>query len=173
MKNVKKNAIFFKLFWYKVFVHWKLKLLNFLVDSVLLYCKEGAGSWLLWATRGVRNPNFHVAITHASHICSQFHKEWMQCKECNWSGAFGPSITRNLIMHVSVKGNLHKAQQWSKSIFTFWSLSPAPHSLWLSLVIAYMYYIIGTTHNSLATKWPFFYSAQWFNKLYYHVTIRQ
>ena len=29
------NAIFFKLFWYKVFVHWELKLLNFLVDSVL------------------------------------------------------------------------------------------------------------------------------------------
>ena len=27
LKNVKKNAIFFKLFWYKVFVHWKLKLL--------------------------------------------------------------------------------------------------------------------------------------------------
>ena len=35
LKNVKKNAIFFKLFWYKVFVHWKLKLLNSLVDSVL------------------------------------------------------------------------------------------------------------------------------------------
>ena len=35
-KNVKKNAIFLKLFWYKVFVHWKLKLLNFLVDSVLI-----------------------------------------------------------------------------------------------------------------------------------------
>ena len=33
LKNVKKNAIFFKLFRYKVFVHWKLKLLNFLVDS--------------------------------------------------------------------------------------------------------------------------------------------
>ena len=31
-----KNAIFFNLFWYKVFVHWKLKLLNFLVDSVLI-----------------------------------------------------------------------------------------------------------------------------------------
>ena len=74
---------------------------------------------------------------------------------------------------LSVKGNLHKAQQWSKSIFTFWSLSPTPHNLWLSLVIAYMYYIIGTTHNFLATKWPYFYSAQWFNKLYYHVTIRQ
>ena len=36
LENVKKNAIFFKLFWYKVFVHWKLKLLNFLVDSVLI-----------------------------------------------------------------------------------------------------------------------------------------
>ena len=36
LKNVKKkNAIFFKLFWYKVFAHWKLKLLNFLMDSVL------------------------------------------------------------------------------------------------------------------------------------------
>ena len=36
LKDVKKkNAMFFKLFWYKAFVHWKLKLLNFLVDSVL------------------------------------------------------------------------------------------------------------------------------------------
>ena len=34
-KNNEKNAIFFKLFWYKVFVHWELKLLNFVVDSVL------------------------------------------------------------------------------------------------------------------------------------------
>ena len=31
-----KNAICFKLFRYKIFVHWKLKLLNFLVDSVLI-----------------------------------------------------------------------------------------------------------------------------------------
>ena len=37
LKNVKKNAIFFKLFWYKVFVHWELKLLNFLVDCVLIF----------------------------------------------------------------------------------------------------------------------------------------
>ena len=32
-----KNAKFFKLFCFFVFVHWKLKLLNFLVDSVLNY----------------------------------------------------------------------------------------------------------------------------------------
>ena len=35
MKIVKKNSIFCKLFWQKVFVHWELKLLNFLVNSVL------------------------------------------------------------------------------------------------------------------------------------------
>ena len=28
--------ILFKLFWYKFFVYWKLKLLNFLMDSVLI-----------------------------------------------------------------------------------------------------------------------------------------
>ena len=40
MKNVKKNAIgLIKIFWYSVytvFSHWKLKLLNFLMDSVLI-----------------------------------------------------------------------------------------------------------------------------------------
>ena len=34
LKNVKKNVICLKLFWYKAFVDWKLKLLNFLVDSI-------------------------------------------------------------------------------------------------------------------------------------------
>ena len=37
LEKCKKNAVFFKLFWYKVFVHWKLKFLNFLVDSVLKF----------------------------------------------------------------------------------------------------------------------------------------
>ena len=36
----KKNAMLFILFWYKVFVHSILKLLNFLVDSVLNYPRE-------------------------------------------------------------------------------------------------------------------------------------
>ena len=38
-KMLKKTVIYFKLFWYKEFVHWKLKLLNFLVGSVLISCK--------------------------------------------------------------------------------------------------------------------------------------
>ena len=36
LKKCKKNAIFFKLLWYKVFVHWGLKLLNFLGNSLLI-----------------------------------------------------------------------------------------------------------------------------------------
>ena len=39
-KMYKKNAILFKLFWYKIFVLWKLKLLNFLTDSVLILICE-------------------------------------------------------------------------------------------------------------------------------------
>ena len=35
LEKCKKECIFFKLFWYKFFVHWKLKLINFLMDSVL------------------------------------------------------------------------------------------------------------------------------------------
>ena len=34
-KNVKKDAICLKLFWYKGLVHRKLKLLSFLMDSFL------------------------------------------------------------------------------------------------------------------------------------------
>ena len=37
VEKCEKNAVFFKLFWYMVFVHRKLKLLNFLVDSVLQF----------------------------------------------------------------------------------------------------------------------------------------
>ena len=36
----KESSISFKLFWYKVFVHWELKLLNFLVDSALSYLAQ-------------------------------------------------------------------------------------------------------------------------------------
>ena len=42
-KNVKKNEICLKLFWYKVFVsHWKLKWLNFLMESVLRFDRSGS-----------------------------------------------------------------------------------------------------------------------------------
>ena len=36
LEKYKKNAILLKLFWYKVFVYWKLKLLYLLMDSILI-----------------------------------------------------------------------------------------------------------------------------------------
>ena len=45
LKNVKKKAICFKLFWFKVFVHWKLKSLNFLLDSVLRLSRPFFRKW--------------------------------------------------------------------------------------------------------------------------------
>ena len=51
LEKCKKNAIWLKIFWYKVFVHWKSKLLNFLMDSVLsLSGRRHRGRWL-WPWR--------------------------------------------------------------------------------------------------------------------------
>ena len=94
----------------------------------------------LRATRGARNPNLQVVITHASHVCSQHSfilvprarrflvklsrvalgtrmtstkNEW-NAQNPIWSRAFGPSITRNLITRVlSLTWNLSKAQLWT------------------------------------------------------------
>ena len=40
LEKCKKKAILFKLFWYKVFVHWILKFPNFLVDSVFDHFRQ-------------------------------------------------------------------------------------------------------------------------------------
>ena len=40
LKTVKKNAIFFISFWYKVYVLWEVKLFIFPVDSVLIVFKQ-------------------------------------------------------------------------------------------------------------------------------------
>ena len=45
LKSVKKSAIWLKIFWYKGFVHWELKLLNFLINCVLNFAKSLA--WLI------------------------------------------------------------------------------------------------------------------------------
>ena len=37
LENVQKNVIWLDLFWYKVFVQWKLILLSFLMDSILIF----------------------------------------------------------------------------------------------------------------------------------------
>ena len=46
IEKCKKNAIWPKIFWYKVFVHRKLKLLNLLMDSILIYLFSLILFWL-------------------------------------------------------------------------------------------------------------------------------
>ena len=47
LKNVKRNAVLFKLFWYKVFVFWKLKFFNFLMDSILISFSYWLLTWYM------------------------------------------------------------------------------------------------------------------------------
>ena len=76
-KCKKKNAIFFKLFWYKGFVHWKLKKsLNFLVDSVLILTKGPRvgkeGSFLLSSFLKRPSRSFSaIALSHAFNAPSR------------------------------------------------------------------------------------------------------
>ena len=89
---------------------------------------------LLRATRGARNPNLQVVITHASHVCSQhsfglplrmngMHRTQFDHARLDllslviWSRVFWLSVT----------WNLRKAQRWSKSVLTFDRCRP--HSL--------------------------------------------
>ena len=59
---MKKNAIFFKLFWYKVSVQWKFKLLNFLVDSVLMWVKKPCSGGSRGGAREPGSPPHHHLI---------------------------------------------------------------------------------------------------------------
>ena len=81
---------------------------------------------LLQATKGARNPNLQVFITHMSHVCNQhsfglpltmygMHRTHFDQARLHllslviWSGVFWRSVT----------WGLRKAQLWSKSILTF------------------------------------------------------
>ena len=80
---------------------------------------------LLRVTRGARNPNLQVFITHTSHVCSQhsLHSFGLPLRK------YG--VHRTQFDHArfwpSVTWNLPKAQRWSKSVLTFDCCRP--HSL--------------------------------------------
>ena len=60
----------------------------------------------LWASLVPCNPNFQVAIMHASFV-------WTECNAI-WSHVFGPSITCNLIMHVFDNLSCENHGVWAK-----------------------------------------------------------
>ena len=55
---------------------------------------------LLQATRRARNPNLHIVITHALHVCSQHSFGLPLRMDGMHRTQFGLSITRNLVTRV-------------------------------------------------------------------------
>ena len=81
LKNVKKNAIFFKSFWHKDFVYWKLKLINFLVDSVLSLMLSGKKDIYQSITESCQKSHFIRAPV-------PYHKKSI-IRAINWLGGRG------------------------------------------------------------------------------------
>ena len=66
--SLERNAICFKFSWYKIFVHWKLKLLNSLVDSVLKYLKE-------YLKKDKEHLNYNIISWHAGTAWGQLWRK--------------------------------------------------------------------------------------------------
>ena len=104
MKNVKKNGIFLKLFWYNIFFHWKLKLLNFLIDSILKCEKlQLHAHYIMYTAVGqaiVVSPlhDFKKRNTNLHDFC------WFHIKSC-------PAVSVNVTI----------TQLWHPSHFTIFS----------------------------------------------------
>ena len=85
--------------------------------------------FLLRATRGDRNPNLQVIITHTSHVCSQH--VWTSIKN-EWNAQNAILITRALtICHEKRTQSIAMEQK----CFDLRSLSPALSNLWLLPVL--------------------------------------
>ena len=81
LKNVKKNAIFFKLFWQMDFVYWKLKLINFLVDYLLSLMLSGKKDIYQSITKSFQKSHFIRAP-------APYHKTSIN-RAINWQGGGG------------------------------------------------------------------------------------
>ena len=88
---------------------------------------------LLRATRGARNPNLQGVITHVSHLCSQHSFGFPLRMNGTLKMQFDhmcfnllPLVICSHAFWPSVKGNLCKAQHWSKSILTSDHCCPRP-----------------------------------------------
>ena len=119
LEKCKKNAMLFKLFWYKVFVHWKLKLLNFLMDSVLNYWNPSVPKVLpwLWAS-----PSTHTSQTcHRScipccpwYLASLFLWEWDKPR-----GPVSGVLKLCLTLYLLVFNFLRQKSVWSEFLIVF------------------------------------------------------
>ena len=123
----------------KMFPWCNIKCIQLVMTAILSdFLGQICSTWRSIIARGARNPNLQVVIMHASHVCSQHsfrlplrmngvHRMHFDqaCLDLLsliiWSRVFWPSVT----------WNLHKAQRWSKSVWTF------DHCCPLSLTFGY------------------------------------
>ena len=99
---------------------------------------------LLWSTRGARNPNLQVLITHVSHVCSQhsfgllLRMYGMHRTHFDHACLDVLSYTRILITRVLTYCHGHVKRTQSTALkqkrFDLRSLSPTLPNLWLLLV---------------------------------------
>ena len=94
-------VLFFKMFY--IFII--LTLMIFDIDVLTLKSHPWKGIKLLRATRGTRNRNVQVVISHASHVCSQHSfalplRRNRNAQKLIWSRVFRASTPRNLITRV-------------------------------------------------------------------------
>ena len=128
LEKCKKNAICFKLFWYKIFVHWKSKLLNVLVDSVL-------NSWWLLKVR-LSVVVFSVFLPTSTIFCEYFYyKELVRetyPDEMSPKTFRFPKISRNQIDNPSLEGSHLPKHIWTLHVSStkgeFRSLSLVEHT---------------------------------------------
>ena len=107
-------------------VTFKEKVMAQLLLRYVLICTGGNFITSLRVTRGARNPNLQVVITHASHVCSQhsfalslrmngMHSTWFDHSRLDLLSL----VIRSHVFWPSITWYLCKAQCWSKSVFTF------------------------------------------------------
>ena len=95
---------------------------------------------LLRATRGARNPNLQVVITHASHVCSQHLFGLPPIMDGVFTTQFDPSIPSNLIARGLTIGQ--KKKNRSREIYVKHSLAMGK-SVWISDLCRPHFLILG------------------------------
>ena len=138
-----------------IFIVLILMMHVFDIDVITLKNHSWKGIKLLRATRGARNRNLLVVISHSSHVCSHHLfalplRRNRNAQKLIWSRVFRPSVT----------WNLRKAQRWSKSVWTslgpsiIVARSPQP------LVITSCYYRrVALSHYMVLSGWNLFGSS--------------
>ena len=95
--EIKKTAIWPKIFWYIVFVHWKSKLLNFLVDFVLILNKSSV-QYRKWSPTANDPQNGPQMILDRKWSLKSTANDPVKTWGMEWNGFYGTDYRKGLII---------------------------------------------------------------------------